>query len=162
MMNNTAPEPNLDKRLRTMRILWGAFIWNVGLLAFLVYMVDPPTDAEWSARLDSAPEPFPTLLIIFFALGVASVGLSFVLKSSFMKKAVSEQRAEHVQTGMIVALVLCEVAALLGFMVLFINGNRYAYLLFVVSVAGQLPHFPRREQLLAASYKSAGSGGGSF
>ncbi len=38
-----------------------------------------------------------------------------------------------------------------------IIGNREYYLLFILAVAGDLFHFPRRSQLEAASYKNRSS-----
>lgn len=157
MMNKTAPGSNIEKRLRTMRILWVAFLWNIGLFALFAYFLAPASGAE-SGTL-GASEQFPPLLIIFFVLGVAAVGLSFVMKQQFMRKAVSEQRLEHVQTGVIVALVLCEVAALFGLLALFLSGNRNAYFLFVIGAVGQFLHYPRREHILAATYKDGAMGG---
>jgi hypothetical protein len=43
------------------------------------------------------------------------------------------------------------VAALLGLVMLFLLANPLAYLLFAFAVFGDLFHFPRRDQLLAAS-----------
>lgn len=149
MTDATAPTPNVEKQLRTMRILWGVFLWNVVLFVLLVYVVGPTTEAPG----DAASAGFPPLLAILFALALASVALSFVLKPRFFRKAVAEQKPAHVQTGVVLALTLCEVSALLGVLAMFLIGNRYAYLLFVFAAAGQLLHFPRREDLLAASYR---------
>lgn len=156
MMNDgpAAAGENIDKRLRTMRILWAVFLWNIALFALLVYVVDPPTDAEYAAAAgESAPATLPPLLAVFFAAGLASVALSFVLKPRHFRRAVDQQRPEHVQTGLILALVLCEAAALLGVAALFVTGSRYGYLLFALAALGQMLHFPRREPLLAASFK---------
>lgn len=163
MMNRAEPEPGMDVRLRTMRILWAVFIVNVGLLALVCYFSAPTADSgrvglPGATGTSAAPAQFPTLLMLFFVLAGVVVALSFVLKRRFMSKAVGEQRADHVQTAMIVALVFCETSALFGMMSLFLLGNRYSYLLFVVAAAGMLLHMPRREDLLAASYKSGAAG----
>ncbi|HEX5708001.1 MAG TPA: hypothetical protein VFX96_11935 [Pyrinomonadaceae bacterium] len=154
MMNNRAAAngENVEKRLRTMRILWAVFLWNVFLFVLLVYVAADDERAESGAG--PAPEGIPTLLAVLFAIGLASVALSFVLKPRYFRQAVDEQKPEHVQTGLIVALVLCEVAALLGVVAMFVIGHRYGYLLFALAAVGQMLHYPRREQLLAASYKT--------
>lgn len=158
-MNRVDSESKIDMRLRTMRILWGSFLMNVGLFVALVNFVNPRTDLGRAGLPgESAPTQLPTLLILFFVLSGVAVALSFVLKRLFFRKAVSEQRLDHVQTGTILALVLCEVAALFGLLSLFLNGNRYAYLLFIVGAGGMLLHFPQREHLLAASYRDGSAG----
>lgn len=153
MMNNatTSDGVSIDKRLRTMRILWAVLLWNVFLLTLLVYVAADDERAKSGAG--PVPENVPTMLAVLFAVGVASVALSFVVKPLFFRRAVNEQKTEHVQMGLVVALVLCEVAALLGVLAMFVIGHRYGYLLFALAAVGQMLHFPRREPLLAASYK---------
>jgi hypothetical protein len=55
---------------------------------------------------------------------------------------------------MIVAVGLCESVGLFGLMVYFVTTTPYYYVFFIVSVIGILLHMPRRDQLLAASYKT--------
>ena len=57
------------------------------------------------------------------------------------------------QTGFILAMVLCEVAALMGLAALFVTLSNYAYLLFALGALGQALHFPRREEVMSAYYK---------
>jgi hypothetical protein len=78
----------------------------------------------------------------------------------YAKRAVREQSTAHLQTGLIIALALCEMAGLFGLIGLFLDGNPFAYLLFVVSAAGVVLHFPRREDVVAASGGGAGFGMG--
>jgi hypothetical protein len=49
-------------------------------------------------------------------------------------------------------------AALFGLAGLFADGNPFAYLLFVVAAAGLVLHFPRREDVAAASGGDTGFG----
>ena len=58
------------------------------------------------------------------------------------------------QAGFILALALCEVAALMGMVALFVTLSKYAYLLFALGALGMLLHFPRREQVEAAFGKT--------
>jgi hypothetical protein len=55
---------------------------------------------------------------------------------------------------MIIAVALCEAVGLFGMMVFFTTASPYYYFFFIVSVIGILLHMPRRDQLLAASYKT--------
>jgi len=154
--STTAASP--EQRLRVLRIMWTVFLVNVGLLAAVASVAAPPAEAEGALAGGGAAQ-LPPALLLFSALGLASVALSFVLKGWTLRKAADERRPDLVQSGVIVALACCEAAALFGFVALFVTGSRYAYLLFALGAAGQLLHFPRREQLLAASDESFGDAG---
>jgi len=49
---------------------------------------------------------------------------------------------------------MCEVSALLGLVERFLFDSDADYLLFLISLIGIALHFPRREQLLSATYKT--------
>jgi hypothetical protein len=150
-------DAGLELRLRTLRILWAMFLLTVGLYALVAYLANPVSDTE-RARLQGGPVPsgIPTTLILLFALGVAAVAVSFVLKQTFGRKAAAAQRPGLFQQGLILAFVFCEVATLLGLMGLFMTGNRYAYALLALGALGMALHFPRYEQLLPAYFKRVG------
>ncbi|HEX8852028.1 MAG TPA: hypothetical protein VF754_01000 [Pyrinomonadaceae bacterium] len=149
-MAQTGTQTSVEQRLTTMRILCIVFLANIGLFALVGYITGQSAGAERDAS-----DGFSNLLLAFFALGVAAVAASFAVRSVFQAKAEREQSQTVVQQGLIMALVMCEVAALLGLVGLFIDGHPYTYLLFVVAAVGDLLHFPRREHLLVASYKTA-------
>ena len=81
------------------------------------------------------------------------VVISFVVKRIFLAQSVERQELRLVQTGLIVALVMCETSAIFGLVDLFATGHRYYFLLMIVGALGILAHFPRRDHLLAATYK---------
>jgi hypothetical protein len=141
-----------EKRLSTMRVLWAAFIINVVVLAFIAYMAAPPADD--GAAL--AGGGIPTVLVILFGLGLLSIALSFLLKGWMMRRAHERQSPQLVQSALILGFACCEAAALFGLVALFVSGNRYSFLLFAVGVAGLLAHFPRREEVFLAPYKTIG------
>jgi F0F1-type ATP synthase membrane subunit c/vacuolar-type H+-ATPase subunit K len=149
-MAQTETQTGVERRLQTMRVLWAVFLANIGLFALVGYLITQGAEAEAYEAAD-----FSNLLLILFAVGVASVAASFAVRRVFQARAEREQNPVVVQTGLILALVMCEVAALLGLIGLFIDRNPYAYALFALAAVGDLLHFPRREQLLAASYKTA-------
>ena len=136
----------LEFRLRTMRILWGAFLMTIVLYVLITVFVVPWKDAGEEGRDN------PTLLLTFAIMGFLAVAASFVLKRHFYGHAVEESNPAKFQIGFIIAEAFCEAAALLGLMGLFITLNKYAYVLFALGALGQLLHFPSRDQL-AATYK---------
>jgi F0F1-type ATP synthase membrane subunit c/vacuolar-type H+-ATPase subunit K len=134
-----------------MRILWAAFLLTIGLLVLVTY-VSRPDDATIAALGGGNT----TLLFVLAAVALSSVVASFVLKATFYGRAAEQQQPAVLQTGFIFALALCETAALLGLVGVFITWNDYAYLLFVLGALGEALHFPRREQVQAAYYKRVG------
>jgi F0F1-type ATP synthase membrane subunit c/vacuolar-type H+-ATPase subunit K len=151
MMNNpsnqSGQDAGLEVRLRTMRILWAAFLITIGLYALVTVFAAPWKNAAEEGRDN------PTLLAAFAVMGFLSVAASFVLKRHFYAHAAEQSSPAKFQTGFIVAEVFCEFAVLLGLVGLFVTLNRYAYALFVLGALGQLLHFPRRDQLAAAYRK---------
>jgi len=134
-------EAKIDMRLRTMRILWFALFISI-VLYYGFTLFNKSTEA-------------PNTLVSFglAAAGVFLVILSFPIKQKFLAKSVETQSMELVQKGYIVALAVCEAAALLGLLDHFVTGNRYYYLLFIAAAAADSLHFPQRRHLQEASYK---------
>ena len=88
------------------------------------------------------------------AMGVFLAIISFAIKRKFATQAEETQSPALVRSGLIIALALCDSAALLGLVDYLVTGSRYYFVLFVVSLIGMLLHFPRRDQIAAAVYKS--------
>ncbi|HWS54152.1 MAG TPA: hypothetical protein VN228_08500 [Pyrinomonadaceae bacterium] len=155
--DQTGTAESHEKRLRVLRILWAAFLVNVVLLALVAYVAAPEADAGAAfAGGGEAPGGLPTPLVILFALGLLALALSFLLKGRVMRRAHEGRRPDLVQTAVIVGLACCEATALFGFVALFVSGHSYSFLLFAAGAAGQLLHFPRREEVLLGPYKTLG------
>jgi hypothetical protein len=144
--NQSGADAELELRLRTLRILWGALLTTIGLYALITVFALPSGDALEEGRDN------PTLLVAFAVIGFMSVAASFILKRHFYGHAVERGEPAQFQIGFIFALVFCEVSALLGLMGLFITHNSYAYALLALGAVGIALHFPRRDQL-AATYR---------
>jgi F0F1-type ATP synthase membrane subunit c/vacuolar-type H+-ATPase subunit K len=134
--------------LRTMRILWVVFLITVGLFVLVTYFARP--SAETVAEVRQAN---PAVLLALAALGLSSVVASFIFKAGFYRRAAEQQQPAVLQTGFILALVLCEAAVLMGLVGLFVTWNDYAYGLFALGFVGELLHFPRREPVMSAYFK---------
>jgi hypothetical protein len=94
-----------------------------------------------------------TMSMVLIVVGFSTTVLSFLIKKQFLARAIEQQRVEMVQQGYILAFALTEATALLGLLDFFTTGNRYFYVLILIGAIGQLAHFPRREDVLAASFK---------
>jgi F0F1-type ATP synthase membrane subunit c/vacuolar-type H+-ATPase subunit K len=151
MMNQPAKQSGadtgLEARLRVLRVLWAALLTTIGIYALVAFLL--------LRGRDSAAEGTdnPTLLAVFAALAFMAVAVSFVLKRHFHAHAAEQGDPARFQTGFILALAFCEMAALLGMVGLLVTLNRNAYALFALGALGQLLHFPRRDQLAAAYRK---------
>jgi F0F1-type ATP synthase membrane subunit c/vacuolar-type H+-ATPase subunit K len=132
----------LEERLRLMRIIWAMFLFSVGVYAVVGYLA-----ADVGERGAGAPE---WVLPLFVVVAVVAVLVSIVVKRAYARRAEAERRPEHAQTGLIIAVALCESAALFGLVGLFVTGDAYSYVLFAVGAVGLLLHFPSRERLAAA------------
>lgn len=133
-----------EARYRLLLILWGALVSSVGFYLVISVLVSKP---------DSEDVPSRSLTFGLTAVAVALVIFSFAIKQKFFAQAEEKQLPALVQTGLIIALAFCDAAALLGLVDFFTTGNRYYFVTFVVAVVGMLLHFPRRDQLGAASYR---------
>ncbi|HET6977184.1 MAG TPA: hypothetical protein VFI24_12725 [Pyrinomonadaceae bacterium] len=138
------PYANIEQRIRTMRILWFALV-----LSLVVYFV--------AARYlkpagDIAPNPLLSLVLI---VGAALTTLiSFPIRNSLLFRTVAQPQAQQVQQAYIVGWAINEVGALLGMLDFILTGNRRYYIAFVIAGWGLLLHFPKREAILNASFKS--------
>lgn len=151
MTNRPTGDAGPEVRLRTMRILWAAFLMCVGLFFLLAHLSRPEPDAEADGG-----GGIPTLLFALGAAGLTAVAVSFVVKAGFYRRAAEQRQPALLHAGLILALALCETAVLMGLVGLFVTSNDYAYALFVAGALGQALHFPRREQVDAAYFKSVG------
>ena len=138
-------QQKIEQRLRTMRILWLGMFFS--LVAFYVYsrISEQPRDVE----------PNSTLTLIFIAIALLAIPVSFLVKSAFLKQSVAQQQPQLVQQGYIIALAINEVGALLGLLDHFSNSDPYYFVPMIIAACGELLHFPRRQHVIDASFKSS-------
>ena len=137
------PLPNVDVRMRTLRILWIALFLSVGLYFLFTIFKGRSGDVA----------PDSTLSLILMAVAVSTTLMSFLLKNRMLSRAMQERQVQLVQPAYVLAWAMTEVAALLGMLDFFVTGDRYYYLLFVIAAVGFLLHFPRREHVEAAALR---------
>ncbi len=132
-----------------MLTLWFALFMSIGIYFVVSVFLAP--------QISNASETPPSTLftVVVTALGTLFVLLSFVVKRKLLQRSVERQEVTLVQQALIVACAMCEVSALLGLVERFVTDNRGYYLLFLIAAIGIALHFPRREHLLAATYKSS-------
>ena len=127
-----------------MRTLWIGMLASIG--TYYVFTL-------FAGRSeDITPNPIVSLTLV--GVGLLTTLISFPIKNKLLTTAVDQQQVQLVQQAYIVAWAISEVAALLGLLDFFLTGHRHYYLLLIIAAAGQLLHFPRREHVLNASFKS--------
>jgi len=141
MIDPQQVESTVDARYQVFLILWFALLMSVTLFLVLVLVVG------------SHGTPNPTLSYALLAAGAAIVFASFVLKQQLMRKAIEKRDVAALQSSHIVALALCESAALFGVLDRFVTASQTSWFLFAIAVLGILLHFPRKDNLRAASFK---------
>jgi len=143
MQNPQTPRADgLDRRHRSLLVIWAAMLLSLLLYAAIAQLVRPAGGTANDA-----------LSLALVGVGGACVLASFLVKQRLLSRAVAEQRPDVVTTAYVVGFALSEAAGLLGLVSAFAAGGGFFYLLFVVAAAGLLLHFPRRDDLLAAAYE---------
>lgn len=95
------------------------------------------------------------LIVVFAVLSMILVIGSFFVKRRLLAQSIDKQDVALVQKGHILAWAMCEVSAMLGMLERFVIGYRQYYLLMLLAAIGIAVQFPKREHLLAASYKNS-------
>lgn len=142
---------NVEQAYRTMVVVWFALLNSQLLLLVVLYFAKPDVfKFDFSKSLLGENT---AMTIVLAVLGVSAFLLSFVLRRKFINRAISEQKLEFVQTAMIIGCALCEAVSLFGLVLAFSQSYQYFFLWFALGILGIIVHFPRRENLIAASYK---------
>ena len=137
---------------KTLMMIWFALLVSQITLFVVVYFAKPEV-----FRFDSS-KPFffgetPVLLFVFALLALVNFGLSFFMKKRAFQQAIETQKVSYVQTGLVVAYAFCESISLIGVVLAIAFAYQYFFLWIAFGITGIILHFPRREDVLAASYK---------
>jgi hypothetical protein len=143
--NRNDPQTNIELRIRTMRTLWFGLLASVGIYYGFTLV----------AERREGLEPNPSLSLTLICVAMLMVLVAFVIKSKLLSKAVELQNPGMVQQAYVVTWAITEVAALLGLLDFFLTNDRYYYVLLIISALGQLLHFPRREHVVNAAFKTS-------
>ena len=128
-----------------MRMLWIALLMTIGVY-YVFTMLRGPSEGVTPNR---------TLSLVLLGVALSTILISFLIRNILLNKATEKRQVQMVQQGYVVTWAITEVAALLGMLDFFATANRYYYLLFIIAGIGMLLHFPRREAVLNAGFKSS-------
>lgn len=138
-------------KYETLVIIWAALLMSQLLFLLLVFFIKPNLFRfDFSQPLLGGQ---PLIVLLFAAMAIAMFVLSFVLRNQHMRRAIADQDTSCVQTGLVLGCALSEISSILGLILAFAFDYQYFFLWIALGLIGILFHFPRRENLLAASYK---------
>lgn len=142
---------NPEQAYRTLVIIWVALLFSQVMFLVVIFFAKPEVfKFDWTKPLLGGNAP---VVIALAVLAIANFGLSFVMKKRSYEQAVAEQKIALVQTGLVLACALCEAISLLGMVLAFAFSYQYFFAWFALGILGILLHFPRRDTVIAASYK---------
>ncbi|MBA3352209.1 MAG: hypothetical protein H0U23_07270 [Blastocatellia bacterium] len=137
---------------QTLVVIWFALLASQILFLVLVFFAKPELFAFDRSTPLLAGQPVITL--VFAALAIVFVILSFVMSQQHMRRAIQDQDAGCIQTGLVLGCALSEVPSILGLILAFFFDHPYFYVWIAVGALGVLLHFPRKGNLDAARYKT--------
>lgn len=128
-----------------MRTLWFALLLSVSVyFGFTLF-----------AGRKEGLQPNPTVSLTLLCIAMLTVLVAFVIKSKLLSKAMEQQNPGMVQQAYVMTWAITEVSALLGLLDFFLTNDRYYYFLLIIAALGLLVHFPRREHVVNAAFKSS-------
>ncbi len=142
---------NIEQSYRTLAIIWFALLFSQVMFLVVIFLSKPDLfkfDSDKPVLGENA-----SIVIAFAFLAITNFALSFVMKKRSFEQAVAEQKIAYVQTGLILACAFCEAISLLGIVLAFAFSYQYFFVWFAVGLLGIILHFPRRDTVIAASYK---------
>ena len=145
------PNANAEQSYKTLLIIWVALLISQLMFVVLIWFTKPELfKFDFSQPLlgDNA-----LIVGLFAMLSISDIAIGLVLRKKTLERSVAEQSIPLVQTAMIIGCALSEAISLFGVMLAFAFNYQYFFLFSILGVIGILLHFPRREELHAASYR---------
>ena len=143
--NQNNPQTEIELRIRTLRTLWFALLGSIGIYYGFTLVVERREGLESN----------PSLSLSLMCVAILMVLVAFVIKTKLLSKALEQQSTGMVQQAYVVTWAITEVAAVLGLMDFFLTNDRYYFVLLIIAALGVLLHFPRREHIVNAAFKSS-------
>lgn len=142
---------NVEQAYRTLAVVWFVLLMSQGILMLFLSFVKPELfDFDFSQPLLGDD----TILVLMLAIvSLSNFAISFVFRRKYINRAIAEQNVGLIQTAMIIGCSLCEAISLFGMLLAFTSDYQYFFLFFALGIFGIILHFPRRESIVAASYK---------
>lgn len=144
-------KPNIEAQYKSMLIIWAGLLMSQLMFVLVIFLTRPTLftfDFSQPIAGNSA-----SMVVGFAVAAVTAVLFSFAFRKRLNERAVEAQDTAQVQSGLIIALALCEASSLFGLTLAFAFDYQYFFLWIALGVIAMLLHFPKRDELHAASYK---------
>jgi len=142
---------SVEQQYRVMTVIWFALLVSQLMLLVVLFFAKPEV-----FNFDLSKSPLgdnPAMVIALAVLGVSTFLMSFALSRRFINQAAGEQKTALVQSAVMIGCALCEATSLFGLVLAFALSYQYFFLWFALGILGTILHFPKRDNLIAASYK---------
>jgi hypothetical protein len=93
------------------------------------------------------------LVIILAVFGVIIFLSALFVRKKLIQVAIEQQNFILIQMSIIIGGALCEAISLFGLVLAFSQNYQYFFMWFALGILGMILHFPRRDNLIDASYK---------
>jgi len=143
--NQNNPQTEIELRIRTLRTLWFALLGSIGIYYGFTLVVERREGLESN----------PSLSLSLMCVAILMVLVAFVIKTKWLSRALEQKSTGMVQQAYVVTWAITEIAAVLGLMDFFLTNDRYYFVLLIIAALGVLLHFPRREHVVNAAFKSS-------
>jgi uncharacterized membrane protein len=151
-MNQNPQQTNVEAVYRTLVVIWLGLLVSQAMLLVVIYFAKPEAFRfDFSKPLLGENAPF--IVVSALLLAVSNLVFSFVVSRKFLNQAVAAQNVAFVQKALIVGCAVCEAISLFGVVLVFAFSYQYFFLWFALGILGTILHFPKRDNLIAASYK---------
>ncbi len=144
-------KPSVEAQYKTMVVIWVALLMSQFLFVLMLVFIKPNLfKFDFSKPIAGVSG---AMVVGFAVAAVTAVLFSFGFRKRLNERAVAEQDMGQVQSGLIIALALCEASSLFGLALAFAFDYQYFFLWIGLGILGMILHFPKRDELHAASYK---------
>ena len=142
----------LQQEYRTLKLIWFVLLFSQAMFLIVLFTAKPEV-----FRFDSAA-PFLSgensiFVAVFASLAITNLALSFIIKKRCLQPAAEKQETQYVRLGLIIGCAFCESISVMGMILAFAFSYQYFFLWFLLGIIGIVLHFPKRTDLMAASYK---------
>ena len=142
----------IEQQYRTLALIWFVLLFSQTMFLLVIYLSKPEIFRFDFSKLILGGEN--SIFVAAFAiLAITNIAISFVMKRRCFEQAIEKQDTQYVRMGLIIACAFCESISLLGMVLAFAFSYQYFFLWFALGITGIILHFPKRDSLIAASYK---------
>jgi hypothetical protein len=135
---------NLKKAFKTSLVIYVAFMLSL-VVYFVVYKVLEASITDFQGMMEKID--FPWLRYAFYALGLVQIFLIKFIRETATKTITTVDAQiliNHLQRMSIISAALCEVPAILGWVLFFLSGSSSDfYVLLLISFVLFVLYFPR-------------------